>query len=41
MPLFRVPVAAIGREKAGIGSSSLKDIGLVTSLLVEPSCADR
>lgn len=35
MPLFRVPVAAIGREKAGFGSSSLKDVGLVTSLLTD------
>lgn len=41
MPPFRVPDAAVGREKAGVGTSSLKGIGLVPSLPVEASCADR
>lgn len=41
MPPFRVPVAVVGREKAGVGSSSLKGVGLVPSLLVAASCADR
>lgn len=41
MPPFRVPVAAVGREKAGVGFSILKGIGRVPSLLVEASCADR
>lgn len=41
MPLFRVPTAAVGREKAGVGSSRLKGVGLAPSVLVEASCADR
>lgn len=41
MPPFRVPVAAVGREKAGVGTSSLKGIDLVPSLFVGASCADR